>query len=68
MTDATDRAAAIDELLDRSVAALNRGDVTTAHDLAEQVLAADTSNRDAAALLEVGGHSDGELRRLSLLF
>jgi class 3 adenylate cyclase/tetratricopeptide (TPR) repeat protein len=68
MTDATDRAAVIDELLDRSVAALNRGDVTTAHDLAVRVLAADESNRDAAALLEVGGPSDGELRRLSLLF
>jgi class 3 adenylate cyclase/tetratricopeptide (TPR) repeat protein len=68
MTGATDRASAIDELLDRSVAALNRGDVTTAHDLAERVLAADTSNRDAAALLEVGGPSGGELRRLSLLF
>ena len=68
MTDATDRATAIDELLDRSVSALNRGDITTAHDLAERVLAADTSNRDAAALLEVGGPSEGELRRLSLLF
>jgi class 3 adenylate cyclase/tetratricopeptide (TPR) repeat protein len=68
MTDANDRAAAIDELLDRSVAALNRGDVATAHDLAGRVLAADTTNRDAAALLEVGGHSQGELRRVSLLF
>jgi class 3 adenylate cyclase len=68
MTDATDRSAAIDELLDRSVAALNRGDVTTAHDLAERVLAADTSNRDAATLLGVEGPSAGELRRLSLLF
>jgi class 3 adenylate cyclase/tetratricopeptide (TPR) repeat protein len=68
MTDATDRAAVIDELLDRSVAALNRGDVITAHDLAGRVLAADTSNRDAAVLLEVGGHSEGELRRVSLLF
>jgi class 3 adenylate cyclase/tetratricopeptide (TPR) repeat protein len=68
MTDATDRAAVIDELLDRSVAALNRGDVTAAHDLAERVLAADTSNRDAAALLGVEGPSEGELRRLSLLF
>jgi class 3 adenylate cyclase/tetratricopeptide (TPR) repeat protein len=68
MTDATDRAASIDELLDRSVAALNRGDVTTAHDLAERVLAADTSNRDAATLLEVGGPSEGQIRRLSLLF
>ena len=68
MTDAADRAAVIDELLDRSVAALNRGDVTTAHDLAGRVLAADTTNRDAAALLEVGGYSEGELRRVSLLF
>ena len=68
VTDAPDRAAAIDQLLDRSVAALNRGDVTTAHDLAEQVLAADVANRDAVALLGVGGPSLGELRRLSLLF
>ena len=68
MTDATSRAAPIDQLLDRAAGALNRGDVTVAHDLAEQVLAADASNRDAAALLDVEGASGGELRRLSLLF
>jgi class 3 adenylate cyclase/tetratricopeptide (TPR) repeat protein len=68
MTDATSRAAPIDQLLDRAVGALNRGDVTVAHDLAERVLAEDAFNRDAAALLDVGGSSGGELRRLSLLF
>src|ERR687897_1990613 len=66
--DPADRPGAIDTLVDRAVAALNRGDVTTAHDLAERVLAADARNRDAAALLDVGGATTGELRRLSLLF
>jgi class 3 adenylate cyclase/tetratricopeptide (TPR) repeat protein len=71
MTDAADAAlhsAPLDQLLDRAVGALNRGDVAVAHDLAEQVLAADASNRDAAALLDVASSSAGELRRLSLLF
>jgi class 3 adenylate cyclase/tetratricopeptide (TPR) repeat protein len=68
MTDATNRAEPIDQLLDRAVGALNRGDVATARELAEQVLAADASNTDAAALLDVGSPSGGELRRLSLLF
>ena len=66
-TDATTRAS-LDQLLDQAVGALNRGDVAVAHDLAEQVLGADASNRDAAALLGVRGSSAGELRRLSLLF
>ena len=52
MTDGGGRAAPIDQLLERAVGALNRGDVTIAHDLAEEVLAADGSNRDAAALLD----------------
>lgn len=68
MTDSTSRTAHIDQLLERAVGALNRGEVTIAHDLAEEVLAADASNRDAAALLDVADASDGELRRLSLLF
>ncbi|MGH9112591.1 MAG: ATP-binding protein [Acidimicrobiales bacterium] len=68
MTDATRRSTPIDELLDRSVAALNRGDVTAAHDLAGQVLAADASNDDATVLLASGEPSSGELRRASLLF
>ena len=71
MTDAThaaSRAGPLDQLLDQAVGALNRGDVTVAHYLAEQVLAADALNRDAAALLDVGIPAAGELRRLSLLF
>jgi class 3 adenylate cyclase/tetratricopeptide (TPR) repeat protein len=70
MTDATDATtrASLDHLLDRAVGALNHGDVAVAHDLAEQVLGADASNRDAAALLDVPSSSAGELRRLSLLF
>jgi class 3 adenylate cyclase len=68
MTDAEGRTAPIDQLLERAVGALNRGDLRIAHDLAEKVLAADASNRDAAALLDVEHPSDGELRRLSLLY
>jgi class 3 adenylate cyclase len=68
MTDAMSRSTPIDELLDRSVAALNRGDVTAAHDLAGQALAADASNDDAAVLLALGEPSSGELRRASLLY
>jgi class 3 adenylate cyclase len=68
MTDAEGRDAPIDQLLERAVGALNRGDLRIAHDLAEEVLAADASNRDAAALLDVESPADGELRRLSLLF
>jgi class 3 adenylate cyclase/tetratricopeptide (TPR) repeat protein len=62
-----DRTPSPDDLLDRAVAALNRGDVQAAHELAGEVLATDAGNRDAAALLsaEPGG---GELRRASLLF
>ena len=71
MTDTTDAAhgvAPLEHLLDRAVRAANRGDLVAAHDLAEQVLAHDASNRDAAALLAVETPSSGELRRLSLLF
>jgi class 3 adenylate cyclase/tetratricopeptide (TPR) repeat protein len=67
-TTESGRATGIDDLLDRSVEALNRGDVATAHDLAERVLATDVSNRDAAALLGVEDAPGGQLRRLSLLF
>jgi class 3 adenylate cyclase/tetratricopeptide (TPR) repeat protein len=63
----TDRTASPDDMLDRAVAAMNRGDVQAARELAGEVLASDAGNRDAAALLaaEPGG---GELRRASLLF
>jgi class 3 adenylate cyclase/tetratricopeptide (TPR) repeat protein len=68
VTDGASRAPHVDQLLERAAAALNRGDVGIAHDLAEEVLASDASNRDAAALLDVEDPSDGEIRRLSLLF
>ena len=68
MTDTTSRAAHVDQLLERAAGALNRGNVMIAHDLAEEVLASDASNREAAALLDVEDPSDGEVRRLSLLF
>jgi class 3 adenylate cyclase/tetratricopeptide (TPR) repeat protein len=68
MTDPIQPAEPIDELLDRAIAAANRGDVAIAHHLAEKVLVADASNPDAAALLDAGVASGGELRRLSLLF
>jgi class 3 adenylate cyclase/tetratricopeptide (TPR) repeat protein len=68
VTDTRSPGAHVDQLLERAVGALNRGDVAVAHDLAEEVLAEDASNRDAAALLDVEEPSEGELRRLSLLF
>ena len=46
-----ERGASIDELLDRAVAAINRGDRVTATALAGQVLAADERNADAEDLL-----------------
>jgi class 3 adenylate cyclase len=60
--------AAVDTLLDRAVGALNRGDLSGAHDLAGQVLAVDAANSDAATLLGLERPTGGELRRLSLLF
>ena len=46
-----ERAVSVDELLDRAVAAINRGDRTAATALAGQVLAADEGNTDAEDLL-----------------
>ena len=43
----TDCGSSIDELLDRAVAAINRGDRASASALAAQVLAVDGSNADA---------------------
>jgi class 3 adenylate cyclase/tetratricopeptide (TPR) repeat protein len=60
--------ATVDGLLDRAVAAVNRGDVAAARELAGAVLASDTANRDAAALLAEPPSGGGELRRASLLF
>lgn len=64
MGDGRDR---VDELLDRAVAAINRGDRDTAASLAEQVLTTDRGNSDAEDLLAVTGES-GEFRRLTILF
>jgi class 3 adenylate cyclase/tetratricopeptide (TPR) repeat protein len=58
----------IDELLDRAVQAINRGDRATASALAEQVLAVDSGNRDAEDLLATPAAGTGELRRLTILF
>jgi class 3 adenylate cyclase len=57
----------IDELLDRAVEAINRGDRATATVLAEQVLAVDRGNADAEDLLAAPSRV-GEIRRLTILF
>ena len=57
----------IDELLDRAVQAINRGDRATSDALASQVLAVDNSNADAEELL-AAPESPGEIRRLTILF
>ena len=58
---------ALDELLDRAVAAIHRGDHATATKLAGQVLTIDEENIDAADLLDAPAGT-GEIRRLSMLF
>ena len=61
------RGVSVDELLDRAVAAINRGDRAAATVLAGQVLAFDRDNVDATDLL--GNLGDGvEIRRLTILF
>lgn len=57
----------IEELLDRAVTAINRGDRATADALAGQVLAVDRSNPDAEGLLD-SPRDGGEIRRLTILF
>jgi class 3 adenylate cyclase len=59
--------AAIDDLLDRAVAAINRGDRAAATALAGQVLAFDQGNVDAEDLLAAPADA-GEIRRLTILF
>jgi class 3 adenylate cyclase/tetratricopeptide (TPR) repeat protein len=61
------RPASVDELLDRAVQAINRGDRAAADALAEQVLAVDSSNVEAEELLAAPENS-GEIRRLTILF
>jgi len=58
----------IDEMLDRAILAINRGDRSTASALAEQVLAVDSGNRDAEDLLGAPEPGSGELRRMTILF
>lgn len=59
--------ASIDELLDRAVAAINRGDRATATAFAGQVLAADGANSEAEDLLAAPS-DPGEIRRLTIFF
>ena len=57
----------IEELLDRAVQALNRGDRATAKKLAAKVLAVDRGNPDAEDLLAAPAGRN-ELRRLTIMF
>ena len=57
-----------DVLLEQAIAALNRGDVAEAHALADEVLATDADNADAAHLLETSSAPAGEIRRLTVVF
>jgi class 3 adenylate cyclase len=57
----------IDELLDRAVLAINRGDRATADALAGRVLAVDHANVDAEELLAAPA-DHGEIRRITILF
>jgi class 3 adenylate cyclase/tetratricopeptide (TPR) repeat protein len=59
--------ASIDDLLDRAVAAINRGDRAAAKALAGRVLAADGANTDAEDLLAAPS-DPGEIRRLTIFF
>ncbi|WP_082682773.1 adenylate/guanylate cyclase domain-containing protein [Mycobacterium sp. GA-1285] len=59
--------ASIDALLDQAVAAINRGDRTTASELAGRVLAADSMNAEAEDLLAAPAEP-GEIRRLTIFF
>jgi class 3 adenylate cyclase len=59
--------ASIDELLDRAVAAINRGDRETATALAGRVLATDSENAEAEDLLAAPSQP-GEIRRLTIFF
>ena len=58
----------IDELLDRAVAAINRGDRASATALAARVLGVDVGNAEAEDLLAYRSAAGGEIRRLTILF
>jgi class 3 adenylate cyclase len=57
----------IDEMIDRAIIAINRGDRATASALAGQVLAVDEGNIDAEDLLTAPDDT-GEIRRLTIFF
>lgn len=61
-------AGGVDELLERAVEAMNRGDVEAGRDLAGAVLATDAGNPDAEDLLAAEVRPDGEIRRLTVMF
>ncbi|MBV9088321.1 MAG: AAA family ATPase [Mycobacteriaceae bacterium] len=63
-----ERGASIDELLDRAVLAINRGDRAAATALAGRVLAVDRGNIEAEDLLAASPDDRGEIRRLTILF
>jgi class 3 adenylate cyclase/tetratricopeptide (TPR) repeat protein len=58
----------IGELLDHALDAANRGDITTVHRLAGEVLAEDATNLEAGELMTSELSGSGELRRATLMF
>jgi len=64
---AVERRAAIDDLLDRAVTAINSGDRRAASALAGEVLAMDGANTEAEDLLAAPDDT-GEMRRLTIMF
>jgi class 3 adenylate cyclase len=69
MASSADKQPSIDELLDRASTALQRGDPRTARRLANEVLAADTTNVEAGdLLLSAAASLGGEQRRLTIVF
>ena len=58
----------IDDLLDRAIEAINRGDKATAQQLARKVLTVDRDNPDAEDLLLAAPTETGEIRRLTIMF
>ena len=58
----------VESLLDRAVRAVNDGDMQTARRLADEVLAGDAGNAEAADLLAADRFGPGQLRRLTIMF
>lgn len=58
----------LDELLDRAVLALNRGDRGVADALAQQVLAVEQGNIEARGVLAAAPGDGGKIRRLTIVF